>query len=211
MKTRTGIVLAAGAAARLPNKALLPIAGDRICIESALGWLARQERVSKIVVVVNTSGIVPAVLDMRGWRGRLEYVVQPRMLGVVDAIARCAPLVKDDAVVTFCDNVYDGMDAPGVVPPPLASVIQGTKVEDQLDWYDPSSSQWRLRGGHETPQWYFAGWMVVPRAVAELGMPHQALVKFMNEHGFVPLRRERGSWTDIGTPTSYRRYLDDQS
>lgn len=110
-----GIVLAGGAAQRLPNKVLLPVhLGSHIgpCILSSLNYLVRHD-VKMISVVIGPDSPVPDVVE--GFDPMLcdsiDWVVQPEPTGVCDAIHLVAqkrhPCVAATRSMILCgDNVY---------------------------------------------------------------------------------------------------------
>jgi len=196
----TGIVLAAGEATRFPNKLLLPIAHDRIVIESAINWL---KAVTKhITVVVPLGDVLREVLTARGHD--LHYVTQPVARGVPDAIQLCAGYVRDHALVTFGDNVYDWETV-------RAYETYGTvrKYEHDADmdgWCGPYG--WVERG-HPDKTLTFAGHMLLSRWQMEQADETQSTVRFMNE---IKLCHElsESRWYDLGTPERYLRYVREE-
>lgn len=201
---RTGVVLAAGEATRMPNKLLLPLVGGDIVVESAIAFA--KKHCDRVAVVTGISPLLRVVLEHKGHD--LEFVVQPLPLGVLDAISRASPLVSDDALVVFGDNYYpDDFPVTGVTS--RASTVL-VREPNQLDWYDSQIPQWRrrddLRRGKKG-DWCFAGWMSLTRRQCETAGAHDDVVDFMNEEGVKPYEvRADVAWTDLGTPKTYEEY-----
>ena len=182
-----GIVLAAGSATRMPNKALMPIAGGRLAIESSLEFL----RGLNTTVVVSKDSLIPHVLKMRGWK-HLQYAVQPEPKGVVDAIKR---VEFELACVTFCDNVYSMFE-----PRPHSPVATiRCSPNTDLDWHD--GRQWCSRPKPESAL-AFAGWCVVQQHM----LVRESLIECFNICNVQPQLVEE-PWWDIGTTSEYERYL----
>jgi NDP-sugar pyrophosphorylase family protein len=204
-----GVVLAAGEASRLRNKPLLPISGERILIESAIGFL-RRNNAEDIFVVVDGSGVLRRVLEMLDY-DTLKYVLQPRPYGVPDAIARVAPLVQNRAIIAFCDNFYDESEQVTEYGGNWCSV----RGSDQsgLDGWDKNGGKdrqgcWLDRSLVKPRMPKLAGWLVLEKGTMERGLPDTSLVEFLNEHDVKAHEVSRTyRWYDLGTPEAYLAYL----
>src|SRR5262245_2279447 len=101
-----GIVLAAGASTRLPNKILLPQRNAEPVIESAIDFC--QEHCD-CTDVVHGGGIVEAYLRTLGdvYDVPVHLTRQPEPAGVLDAIHwGVGDLLKAQYLITFADNIY---------------------------------------------------------------------------------------------------------
>lgn len=198
-----GVLLAAGEASRLPNKALLPTReGDQIICESGLQFL-RRAQVSRTVVVVRKDSLLPKVLRCRGWKN-LQYITQGPLPGVMGAIAAVDREDKS-MLITFCDNVYDPRESAGpyVGGDSLCASVRDVPG-DHLDWYGAGS--WRTRGFTAATQ-TLAGWVYVPPG--DFDFEWSGLIPFLNFYNASPVFIPPNlMWHDIGTPESYERYLD---
>jgi molybdopterin-guanine dinucleotide biosynthesis protein A len=196
-----GIVLAGGAATRLPNKALLPIKGNKIAIQSAIDFCVRSQ-CDRIIVVVPSNGIIQEVLS-----GELIFVEQPKPLGVGNAIKLAVECVKsDDYLVTFCDNIYDQDECfvkTNTIP--MASVRKIEKpFSDELDKYVHSLWVSKRALGNDC----LAGWYYLPRDSALRALPHEESIYFLNRIGASGCYIDSAfKWHDIGTVASYLHYL----
>ncbi len=211
-----GVILAAGKATRLPNKALLPIADGKIAIESAIAFCNRVAQTT--LVVVDPARIIEEVLRRRGHRN-LKFVVQPEPFGVTDAIARGAAAAENRELilVTFCDNVYDPEENVSAISnyasvrsvdsPQLDQWSQGKKKWiPRLTNDDEDDGNWNRGEIGQNPK--FAGWMILQHSVAELGVPEENVLSFMNRHNVKPKEaNHKLRWWDIGTVQSYKQYL----
>lgn len=199
MSMKLGVVLAAGEAKRLPNKALLPIENGQLAIESAINF-CKASGCDEIVVVVDCNYLVPLVLQKRGHC--LRYTVQPRAVGVCDAINRAAALLDPNGkmLVSFCDNIYREVETAWHNPRPTACIREAPN--GHLDGWD--GEKWVER--NVKTKFKLAGWLRMPYATA-INFDG-SLVDQLNEHRF---KAEVSSvrWHDIGTVDSYRRYLSE--
>ena len=100
-----GILLAGGAATRLPNKPLLPMRDLRPVCFSGMDYLLRHE-VDHVAVVTPPSSVIVDVIDkVYGDKIDLDFIYQPEPTGVGDALN----LVNRDgqsSLIVMADNVY---------------------------------------------------------------------------------------------------------
>ena len=220
---RVGVVLAAGAAERMPNKALLPIdevfdeAGQRrtrIMIESALDF-TRLDGIPPDrtwIVVADGQDLIRKVLQIRRPDCRYNYVTQPAYLGPADALSRTAPIIESDALVTFCDNWYDPRER---VPSrdygeaALVSIRHSSRTD--LDAWDHRKNVW-LDRNHGRPRHStfkkLAGWMLVRTQGAASGLPNISLPALLNKAGAQACDvLSAFDWWDLGTPQAYGLFL----
>jgi len=110
------VILAAGKGSRLHpltnsrSKAMLPILGKPI-VERVIENLAACGLHDFILVVSPEDGEIKeyfqheSTLDIR-----LRFVHQPRRLGTADALKQAAPLLKEDFILSACDNLVSEED-----------------------------------------------------------------------------------------------------
>lgn len=196
-----GIMLAAGESSRLPNKALLPLRGPHgIVIESGLGFLARSE-CHRISVVTRGDSLLPKVLRHRGWC-TLGYATAER--GIANAIL-AARKEGEDALITFCDNVFSDGELLMPMSRPTSASIRRIPDSPHLDKYNSETGCWVDRRANM--QWCFAGWCFlsasVKNATIEKASTFVHLLNLTQAYGEI-VERE---WWDVGTPESYTEYL----
>lgn len=194
----TGLVLAAGESARLPNKVLLPIADGRIAVESAIEFCWRNG-VSRVVVVMSPTSCLAPVLAMR--RHNVLFVVQSEPLGPVDAMRCAADFCYDEVLVTFGDNVYDLVETPVYSDGTRASVRKVPDVTN-LDGWDDSTNTWKCRS--ENFSHAFAGWVTTHKRDL---WGHCSFVDWLTRAKAEVYISAGYQWADIGTPESYLTYL----
>lgn len=212
---RVGIMLAAGEATRLPNKALLPQKGTGIIIESGLNMLKRSG-CDEIIVVIAPNSMLPTVLESRAVFVKYVWQSQDRP-GVIGALREGFAKVgdkHDEVIVTFCDNVFTRAE----VVPPFNYSYEHTKRsiasvrmladEDQLDWYDVTTGKWMARSYPGVkPRATFAGWLGLDHETAKSDLSkYNTLIDFMNGASIKPHRVDK-PWADCGTEHSYLKYL----
>ena len=110
------VILAAGKGSRLHpltnsrSKAMLPILGKPI-VERVIENLAACGLHDFILVISPEDGEIKeyfqheSTLDIR-----LRFVHQPRRLGTADALKQAAPLLKEDFILSACDNLVSEED-----------------------------------------------------------------------------------------------------
>ena len=203
MSSISGIMLAGGAASRMPNKALLPIASNRIVIESGIEFLS--SKCEETVVVVSPNSPIPDVLKMRGYNP--WYVQQSVPLGVVSAIQcgaqRC---VHDLCLIVFCDNVYSEVTQ-NLVAEPHAS-LRWSSDPSHLDTYSELGRKWVRRSieHDDLEQPSLLGWYLLDRSQILSADQRQSSVDFLNELNVKPKFYPDAVY-DIGTPETYSHYL----
>lgn len=202
-----GIMLAAGESTRLPNKALLPIAGGMPCIMSGLGLLKRSGA-QRITIVISPDSCIPQVLKGL-YDDSLEYVVQPKALGVPDALSQLKGISDDDTLmVTFCDNVFVEEECIPWGICPSAAVREMSPSNHQLDGWTKVNKCWVLRT-YYTPL-KLAGWYVIKGEHLLMVESPESSIVFLNsieaEAMFI-----NHPWWDIGTMNSYKEYWREHS
>lgn len=203
-----GIVLAAGKASRLPNKALLPINDTMISIESAVQF-CRRNHCEKIAVVVNSTGVIDAVMNSRGHHD-LIYIVQPELYGVPDAISR-GSIIADSpgsCLITYCDNIYCESEEVSTAYMMHASVRKSDN--DDLDVYH-RITKWTNRKENKDPNSLkFLGWILLSKSVAGSGTVSMSTLDLLNDNGVKPKIMNYMCY-DIGTVDSYLNYIESKS
>ena len=190
-----GIMLAAGKATRLPNKALLPVK-DGIAIESGLRFLTRN--CDDVVVVESPNMVISNVLDMRGWD--FDSIIQAEPTGPQNAIQDVVDCLEYPRyLVAFCDNIYTENEFHNVDVGNYASVRECDN--DELDGYE--DGQWISR--ENNPGLKFGGWLCF-ESWGTGGHMGNSMLGCMNANGFQPVIRHE-PWWDIGTIKSYKEYL----
>lgn len=201
----TGVVLAAGEAKRLPNKALLPLKDKHIAIENAISFCFKA-CCHRVVVVVNTSGVIETVLKQRNWVNGIDFAVQPGAFGVPDAIQRASAFVQDYALVTFCDNIYPDEDLKLITAQCSNAVSTRRSANPQLDFWCPNEREWKKRPAPDTRE-CIAGWYFLKREACVYGTPGMDPCLYLNKIGAKAVHCDPHSWTDIGTVDSYLKFL----
>ncbi len=204
---RTGIILAAGDATRLPNKPLLPLRNCQPVITSGI-HLLRRSGCGRVVVVVPNESPLQAILSVFPGTTGLTFVEQFTANGVADALRTVLPHVglDDELIVTFCDNVFTDEE---VVPEspveqgPFAAVRRlEPRIAYHLDkWVD---NEWVYRSVTGVDA-CLAGWYRIFGHNLQEATPDRNGIEFLNAIGadahFVDL-----PWWDIGTPAMYKEY-----
>lgn len=208
-----GIVLAGGKAMRLPDKPLLPLKNNKPAIFSSIKQL-RTWGCGLITIIVPPSSVIPNVVEnLFTCDGRIEYVIQPEPIGVVDAIARaCQTRLRfDSRVVVAVDNVFSGSESLGPVGTAVARVCPC--------WMEPYLAKWtgnkwkrraygnacltypfHLRSGDLPPVGYESF-----RAPSDSDDNHD-LLGWMNQMGIGAHKMHWNNWYDIGTAETYLQY-----
>lgn len=202
-----GIVLAAGAATRMPNKGLLSLPDGTLVVESAI-WLLHNWGCEAITVVVSRDSLVEDLLKAKGYNNlRFERQDTPR--GVPNAIGLGAHNVhdKDDLhVVTFCDCVYRGISLTPVGP--HASVRRVDDDECQLDAWDPFKRRWVRRDEAQPDMPRFLGWLALSNEQAHAALAFTgSCVDFFNVLAIPGAQTSDGFVMDVGTPQAYKRFI----
>jgi hypothetical protein len=204
-----GVVLAGGAATRLPNKPLLPLKNGKPAITSALDLFNRHE-VAKVAVVIPMWSAIPDVLDSLEYK--IDFFIEQRQpLGVLEALTHVVGYANglDNIVVSYSDNVFDEK----VVIPERQCGIEHTSVQVH------SSFRRRHLASVQSSSRSIAGYgQYAPkalRALLESYNTKQSLGFVLNHCAstmFTPLKLEGNQnaldhhWWDIGTPETYLAY-----
>lgn len=194
-----GILLAGGAASRLPNKPLLPMKDLRPVCCSGIDYIKRHG-INEIVVVTPPSSVIVDVIDkLYGNHTNLEFVYQPQPTGVGDALSLVNR--QGSAMIVMADNVYpedeyltdydDTIDEPEVIVRRVPAWRATHLVRVGRNGFLTRTGSGTL--ALTTP------WIVMPNnfSVPE-GWPDLSGVK----------RKERSAvgWWDIGTADTYAAY-----
>lgn len=205
---RIGVVLAGGAATRLPNKALLPLRNGKPAVTSAIELLNRSG-CGDVVLVVPPCSAIPYVVRSLGHRVRVIEQTEPNgvpaALDALRGLLNYRAAMMTEFVVAYCDNVY-GADAhvPSELPAvPCHSVMSGLNPSKSKHLARYVNGTWV----REAPNGMFvAGWMVLQsRDLLEAAQFNstEGLLNFLNAE---PVQIEDKYWWDIGTPDAYLSY-----
>lgn len=191
-----GIVLAAGEAARMPSKCLLPIKGSRFCVQSAIELC--RTNCNSTVCVVKPGSLVETIV--RAVYPSMKIIYQEQALGVWNALQQVR---SNDCLVTFGDCVYDGRESVTKLQMNAASVAPIPEYEHQLDGWNEKINLWVTRSTSMTH--VFLGWM---RLIGELPEIKMSTFEMLNWFNAVAIPLKYQCW-DIGSPESYRGYWDE--
>ena len=206
-----GVVLAGGAATRLPNKVLLPMLDLRPVIFSGLELLERAGCAEVAVVIPPFSAIAPVIRRAK-LRAQLHIVTQAELTGVPHAISLAARAVNFhfQRVLAVCaDNVF-----PSDFPLPRVGWMlerSSVSVISSVPWWKAVHLAKERGGVFQTdatdhPR-CFAGWLHLTRRDALDAKPHEETVAFLNRVAVYPDNvGTQPGWHDIGTPESYLAY-----
>jgi NDP-sugar pyrophosphorylase family protein len=110
------IILAAGKGSRLHpitvnrSKAMLPILGQPI-VARVMETLVKNGLRDFILVVSPDDREIVSYFERESELDvQTQFVVQPERRGMADALSRAASLVKEDFLLTACDNLVSGVD-----------------------------------------------------------------------------------------------------
>lgn len=198
---RLGIVLAAGASIRLPMKCLLPDRQGRPILLNSFDFCRRH---CSAVTVVHDGGPVKWWLDRHF--GLTGGVWQDGASGVCSAI-RFGVLSQaaDEYLITFADNVYDGVGPPS---PGCASIREPALCGPSWRELDAHQGEWIDRVGAPDSACRLAGWVCLRSKQALRAEEYRHLIGLLNGESVEPKVCHSTGWHDVGTPESYRRYLE---
>lgn len=198
-----GVVLAGGAATRLPNKPLLPVRPEHgaLAIDSSIALFDRT-CIKDIRIVVPPSSPIPDILEPR-----FRYAVQQELTGVPHAVSIALDHVDDGAqvYVSCCDNIYSDTQI-------IDKFGQYLCVQDQLPMfkrlqlsgYDKATGYFSRPGTYVGPS--IAGWFAAPGSVWREAAPGEDLVDFANRLAFDRYSVALNDWWDIGSVDLYTAY-----
>lgn len=191
-----GILLAGGAATRLPNKPLLPQRnGKPVCL-SGLDYLFRHG-VEYVNVVVPPSSVIVDVIASHYHSEKLNFIYQAEPSGVGDAINLA---LQDDSLIVAADNIYPREEVFKLPKRFNRTVAVLRQVEA---WRIPHLVRMGLNGNLTrsgpgvlalTSPWYVSKYF----HFSSEGWPD------FNEGSFIEL--PSAGWWDIGTPETYSAY-----
>lgn len=205
LKNVKGLVLAGGAATRLPNKTLLPTVDGRTVLSHCIHHL-HFSGINDITVVVSPNSVLEDYIKAK--RHPVSVAYQDTPTGVVDAI-RCGWNNAHPHVVLCADNVFpsyeylpDCLDEGG----PCAQIrkISDPQIMAALDAYDTDRETWlaRDRAPLNIFLYRFAGWMFL----REKPMCYPNVIAMLNDVRAEPVVANELGWWDIGTVYSYKKY-----
>jgi NDP-sugar pyrophosphorylase family protein len=106
-----GVILAAGKGSRMQHitltrtKAMLPILGKPIVERVMLDQVANGIEDFVLVVSPDDRDITHHFRVESNIQAEVRFVYQPQRLGMANALSCAAPLIKDDFILTACDNL----------------------------------------------------------------------------------------------------------
>lgn len=188
---RQGIVLAAGLATRMPNKALLPLHDGRPAIFSGIRYLQRS--LVESITVVYRDEAVRNVVASHGPKG-IQFIRDRSAQGPIASL-RLALVAGVDALVVMCDNVYPAHEKAPMLD---GSWVVVRNVED-------SSKQNLLKT--ESGLSLTTPWLIHHDDFLALeGI--ESTAEMLKAIEFLEIERHQDGWRDIGTPYSFERYWD---
>ena len=209
---RVGIVLAGGAATRLPNKPLLPMRGGRPVICSSIDLCLRSQCFAIFVVTPPLSPLPYVVHQHYADDARFRYVVQETLTGVPHAAA-CALQSEDtvaaEALITCCDNIYpkDAYCRNDVKPNvceirdlPFWKAMHLAKLREDGVWVRSRRAEGDC----------LAGWWLLRATDVKSAQPHEETVAFLNRVKADAFGSTDNDFWDIGTADTYLRYWTDE-
>lgn len=220
-----GIVLAAGESSRFPNKLFLPsfteTDGCRIVVQSSLRHLCRLG-CEDIVVVEGPNRLVGNVLRL--FHENVSAVIQPKPLGVVDAIQKACTICLNSreckVIITFGDNIYAEDDM--IVLSQSYATIRRIPPKNNhdlmwnsLDIYEGDRvNPWEPRRpvNGRNGRFRLAGWLqFVPEDIQRLVTfdPSMTLCEMLNILNVKGIESE-AKWYDLGTPDAYDAYVKEK-
>lgn len=201
-----GIVLAGGAATRLPNKILLPMRDGEPVIMSGIDYLYRHGCEEIRVVLPPNSPVVDIVETLRDDSAGVAYVYQAEATGVGDAIRLACP-EHEPAMIVMGDNVYpenETFESPG---------MSCVAVRPVPAWRMPHLVRWSDRMGAFTRGGAFGRMALTTPWVLGNGWQNEIAPgeawRGLNRYRRVEMPAQ--GWWDIGTPELYAAYWRDNS
>ena len=178
-----GVILAGGAATRLPNKPLLPRRTGGCIIDSSVEFLRKQ--CDEVTVVVPANSIIQDYL-MHHHTG-LKFIPQVSPTGVEDALN----LVPGEKMVCVADNVY----------PQEYYEELGLVIRDVPRWQAKHLVMWDgenfIRGQYDVSYALTTPWMLPDMKMTNLLEDFKDMKK---------IQKSGKDWWDIGTPDTYTAY-----
>jgi hypothetical protein len=208
MITPKAIILAAGAASRLPNKTLLPTR-DMVPIISTLITHFEHNGIKEITVVITPGSILREYLNIEHPSVMIAY--QEQLHGTVDAI-RCGWMgtdipVKAPVFVACADNLFpygEGLPIVTENTAPMAQVREITWRElcKDLDGYQEGAWIHRMYRYAEN-HLCLAGWLFLNTMPSECSA---SFIDLLNEVDANAVAFTGEGWWDLGTTQAYRSY-----
>lgn len=195
--TRLGVVLAAGNSTRLPHKCLLPDREGRPVMMQAIDF--------SFLFAEECAAVVQPVSAERDWISSQEYagvILTARPTGLCTALTVALEIEASEYLVTFGDNIYDGLSNNEV---PVVGTASVRNIDNsELDGYD--FGKWQYRETY--PIHKLAGWICCYRKQLETIARATSLIGGMNAADIKPHYCDPSlEWWDIGTYDSYAAYL----
>lgn len=191
-----GVLLAGGAATRLPNKPLLPMRDGRPVCLSGIEYLRRHAVDHIIVVTPPNSPLVDVITSFVKNPDKIHFVYQQEPTGVGDAINLARDGVQVRSMIVMADNIYPQEET--------FKVVSGVAVRKVAAWKRPhlvradGTSYLTRDASCVTPYSLTTPWVLGPGKLSSEGWP--SLV------GHKQIVCAEEGWWDIGTPELYAAY-----
>lgn len=191
-----GVLLAGGAATRLPNKPLLPMIDGRPVCLSGIDYLRRHGIDHIIVVTPPNSPLVDVITAFVASPQDLHFVYQQEPTGVGDAINLARAGIDVRSMIVMADNVYPREEK--------FECISGVAVRKVAAWKRPhlvrANGETHLTRDASCKALYSltTPWLIGPSKLSPEGWPSLIGQKQI-------ICKEEG-WWDIGTPELYAAY-----
>lgn len=213
-----GVVLAGGKATRLANKALLPIRGHKILIESSIDYLLRVMPVNDIVISERKDFSIQSIIKDRYPRLSFMYH-QDSFSGILAVLIDVAKEAKlrgyTKIVVVCCDNIYpEEILHPCALNKNTSSVIirqvSSLNALRHLDQYNSRCEWLRKQDPRANKKDNYAittPWIIDVKHLEGLQADlYTDIVELFSVLRFNTLIMPLENWADLGTEETYKEY-----
>lgn len=198
-----GVVLAGGAASRLPNKPLLPMKDLRPVLFSSID-LFKRSHIDDVTIIVPPGSLIPDIIRAH-YQHDLNFVMQPDLTGVPHAARLAVEQRKlpDDTmvVVTMCDNIFAFNER--IQPLPNSAVVR--RITDFRSQHLAKKCNGHWVASSPSP-YCFAGWMTTDIGRLKKVEPNTTTLDFLNSNAMTGQEIQTGGWWDIGVLETYTAY-----
>lgn len=196
-----GILLAGGAATRLPNKPLLPQRDLQPVCFSGVSYLLRH-KARYITVVVPPGSAIPDILEYNWPSVDFAFIYQGEATGVGDALNLITP---EHSMIVMADNIY-----PVDETVPLDPQVTYTVMRHVPGWRIGHLVRTMSVNGYLTrngPGFYAltTPWHVSQRFWIDL-KPHGFMREAWQNFHHLGIEKKADGWWDVGTPDTYAAY-----